>query len=76
MAVHYDSTNIGSCKDFSIQEEDTKLRPAEHLQKAILLVPESHWWRYTTIFQSTGFQAHPDLQNQKSLGLHFGHMNF
>lgn len=30
-AVHYDSTNTGSCEDSSIKEEDTKLRPAENL---------------------------------------------
>lgn len=44
------STSIGINIDFSVQEDDTKLRPTECFWKTLLFMPEAHPWRYTSTF--------------------------
>lgn len=44
------STCIGINIDFSVQEDDTKLRPTECFWKTLFLMPEAYSWRYTSAF--------------------------
>lgn len=44
------STGIGIIIDFSVQEDDTKLRPTECFWRTLFLMPEAYPWRYTSAF--------------------------